>query len=162
VLAVRVVVAVLRPPEFVAVTEHGYAERQKQRCHEVATLARADREDGLVVGLALYAAVPRSVVVRAVAVVLEVREVVLLVVGHQIGEREAVMRGDEVDARHRSPAVGQVEIGRAAQPGGELAERLWRATPKVAGRIAVLAVPLRPQWWEAADLIAARPDVPRL
>ena len=40
--------------------------------------------------------------VGAVAVVLAVAEVVLHVVGGQVGEREAVVRGDEVEARERA------------------------------------------------------------
>jgi hypothetical protein len=42
------------------------------------------------------------VVVLAVAVVLEVRLVVLLVVADEIVEREAVVAGDEVDAGVRA------------------------------------------------------------
>ena len=51
-----------------------------------------------VVGLSLHPAVPGEVVAGAVAVVLAVGFVVLAVVGDEIGEREAVVAGDEVDA----------------------------------------------------------------
>ena len=45
---------------------------------------------------------------------------------------------------------------------GELAEAGRLAAPEVAHGVAVLAVPLRPQRREAADLVAALADVPRL
>jgi hypothetical protein len=56
-------------------------------------------------GLALGAAIPGEVVVGAVAVVLAVGLVVLAVVGDEIGEREAVVGGDEVDAVDQELAV---------------------------------------------------------
>ena len=49
--------------------------------------------------VAFGAAVPREVVRVAVAVVFAVRFVVLVVVGDEIVQREAVVRGDEIDAR---------------------------------------------------------------
>ena len=128
---------------------------------DVALLARAQREDLGIVGRALDAAVPRAVVVGAVLAVLEVVLVVLLVVGDEVGEREAVVRGDEVDRRRRLAPVARVEVARAGEALGEAADVLV-AAPEVAHRVAVDAVPLRPQDREVADLIAARPDVPRL
>jgi class I fructose-bisphosphate aldolase len=58
-----------------------------------------------IVGLALDAAVPRAVVVGAVAAVLAVGVVVLLVVGDEVGEREAVVGRDQVDRGGRSRLV---------------------------------------------------------
>ena len=55
-----------------------------------------------------------------------------------------------------------VQVRRARQPAGELAERRRLAAPEVADGVAVLAVPLRPQRGEPADLVAAVADVPRL
>ena len=55
-----------------------------------------------------------------------------------------------------------VEVGAAGEAVGELGERLIGAAPEVAHRVAVLAVPLRPQRREVADLVAALADVPRL
>ena len=98
----------------------------------------------------------------AVLVVLAVRLVVLLVVGDEVAEREAVVRGHEVDARDGATAGGLVEIGRARETARELAERLALAAPEVAHCVAVLAVPLRPLRGEVADLVAARADIPGL
>ena len=69
-------------------------------------LAGAQGDDVRVVGRALGAAVPRPVVVGAVAVVLAVGLVVLVVVGDQVAQGEAVVHGDQVDRRGRSPAAG--------------------------------------------------------
>ena len=54
--------------------------------------------DCRIVGRTFDAAVPAAIVVGAVAVVLAVRFIVLLVVGDEIVEREAIVAGDEVDA----------------------------------------------------------------
>src|SRR5690606_22229262 len=107
------------------------------------------------------AAVPAAVVVMAVAVVLEVRLVVLLVVGPEIGQRETVMRGDEVDARPGATAAVLEEVRRAEKAGGEARERLLLALPVAADIVAIAAVPLGPAGREVAELIAVRPDIPR-
>ena len=135
VLAVGVVVALLGPADLVAAEQHRHALREEQRGQEVALLARAQRVDRRIVGRAFDAAVPRSVVVLAVLVVLAVGLVVLLVVGDQVAQREAVVRGDEVHARVRAPAVVLVEIGAAGQSTGELAER--RALRRASSRARV-------------------------
>src|SRR6185503_4056 len=103
VLAIAVVVAVLGAAHLVAAEQHRYALRQEQRREEVALLAPAQPLHLRIVGRTLDTAVPRSIVV--LAALLAVRRVVLLVVGDEIVEREAVVRGDEVDARVREPAV---------------------------------------------------------
>ena len=115
-----------------------------------------------VVGRALDPAVPRPVVVGAVPAALAVGVVVLLVVGDQIGEREAVVAGDEVDAGERPAPGGLVEIGATGQAFGQIADGGAALAPVVADRVAELAVPLRPQGREVADLVAAVADVPGL
>ena len=86
---------------------------------------RAERDARRVVGRPFDAAVPRAVVALAVAVVLAVRLVVLVVVRDEVAQREAVVRGDEVDADAygRRPVV-VVEVGAAGEAVGELAEGL--------------------------------------
>ena len=161
VVAVGVVVAVLGAAQLVAVRDHRYALGEQQRRHEVAPLPGPQREDLRVVGRPFDTAVPRAVVVLAVAVVLGVGLVVLLVVGDQVRQREAVVAGDEVDAGDRPAAVVLVQVGRPAQAAGELGQRGRRTVPEVPGGVPEPAVPLRPQWREVADLVPARPDVPR-
>ena len=58
--------------------------------------------------------------------------------------------------------VGLVEVGAAGEAVAELGQRRRLAAPEVADRVAVAAVPLRPQRREVADLVAALADVPRL
>ena len=147
--------------ELVAAEQHRHALREEERRQEVAHLPVAQRVHGGVVGRPLGAAVPAAVVVGAVAVPLPVRLVVLLVVRDEVGEREAVVGGDEVDRRERPAAVVLVEVARAGEALGELGDRRVPA-PEVADAVAVDAVPLRPEDREVADLVAARPDVPRL
>ena len=100
--------------------------------------------------------------VLAVVVVLAVGLVVLLVVGNEVSQGEAVVRGHEVDRGVRRPAVALVQVARTGEAGRELAERARLPAPVVADRVAVLAVPLRPLRREVAHLVAARSDVPRL
>src|SRR5204863_93678 len=83
---------------------------------------------------------------------LAVRLVVLLVVGDQVAEREAVVGGDEVDARVRAAAGLRVEVRAAREPVGKLAERRVLAAPIIAAGVAIFAVPLAPQRGEVADL----------
>ena len=161
VLGVGVVVAVLGAAQLVAVQQHRHALAEQQRGDEVALLAGPRLEDLGVVGRALHAVVPRAVVALAVVVVLAVGVVVLLVVGHEVAQREAVVGGDEVDAGERAAARVLVEVGGAGEPRGEVAER-GLAAPEVADGVAVVAVPLGPLGREAADLVAAGADVPRL
>ena len=65
-----------------------------------------------------------------------------------------------IDANGRRPSDG-VEVARAGEALREVARRRL-AAPEVAHRVAVDAVPLAPEDREVADLVAARPDVPRL
>ena len=161
VLAPGVVVAALRAAELVAAEQHRRAVRQEQRRQEVADLAQPQRDDLGVVRRPLDAAVPRAVVVGAVAVVLAVGLVVLGVVRDHVAQREAVVGGDEVDRGERVAPAVLVEVGGPGQARGERV-RPGLAAPEVAHRVAVDAVPLAPQHGEVADLVAARADVPRL
>jgi len=86
---------------------------------------------------------------------------VLLVVGDEVTQGEAVVGGDEVDGGERVAAVLLVQVGGAGEALRELAHVALTA-PEVAYRVAILPVPLGPEHREVADLIAAGPDVPRL
>ena len=162
VLRVDVVVARLRASELVAVRDHRHALAQQQRREEVPLPLGAQGVHRRVVRRPLGPGVPRAVVALAVVVVLAVGLVVLLVVGDQVVQREAVVRGDEVDAGLGGAAVVLVQVGRARDARRELAERRGLAAPEVAHGVAVLAVPLGPLRGEVADLVATGADVPRL
>ena len=159
---VGVVVAALGAAALVAGGDHRDAVGQAQRRDQVGGLAVTQREHVRVVGLALDAAVPGPVVVGAVAVALAVGLVVLAVVGDEVAQREAVVGGDEVDRGVRRPAVVEVEVGGAGQPGrdGAHAVGLARQKSRIVSR-----------YWsfhsthgarELADAVAVHRDVPRL
>ena len=162
VLAVGVVVPSLRAADLVAPEQHRHPLRQEQRRQEIPRLARAQREHVRIVRRTFLAEVPRSVVAFAVAVLFAVGLVVLVVVRHEVAQRKAVVRRDEVDARVRPPRGALIEIGAAREAERELGERLIGAAPEIADGVAVLAVPLRPERRKVADLIPALADVPRL
>ena len=86
---------------------------------KVLYLAIAQLLDGRIVARPFHAAVPASVVVGAVAIVFAVRFVVLLVVGDQIVQREAVVARDEIDALLGFALLVAVDVGTADQPVGE-------------------------------------------
>ena len=162
VLHVGVVVAALGAPAFVARDQHRGARREQQRADQVAGLAQPQRVHVIRRGIAFGAAVVGAVVVGAVAVLLAVVVVVLAVVGDEVAHGEAVVRRHEVDRRDRQPSVVAVEVGRAGQPERQVAYPAVAEGPERAHRVAVLAVPLRPQRRELTDLVAAVADVPGL
>src|SRR4030095_10341461 len=108
------------------------------------------------------AAIPAAVVILAVAVVVLVRLVVLLVVAHQVAQREAVVRGHEVDARLRAGAAVLVQVTRSGHAISEVADQPALAFPIVANHVAILAVPFGPADREAPDLVAPFAEIPRL
>ena len=110
VLAVGVVVAQLRAADLVATEQHGHALGEEQRGQEVALHAVARPLNPRRLGLALGAPVAAVVLVAAVVVVLAVGLVPLVLVGHQVGEGEAVVAGDEVDAGVGAASAGGVNI----------------------------------------------------
>src|SRR6516162_3677733 len=113
VLAVGVVVAFLRAANLVAGHEHRHAARHHENDGEVLDLPFPQRLDGWIVGWAFAAAVPAQVFVDAVAVTLAVGVVVLVVVGDQVVEREAVVASNEVDTIDGEMAAGLVYVGAA-------------------------------------------------
>ena len=155
VLAVGVVVALLGAAEFVAAQQHRHALRKEQRGHQVLLAAQAPRADRRIVRRPFLAAVVAVVVVVAVAVVLAIGQVVLLGVADEVGDGEAVVAGDVVDALEGRLAGPVVEVGAAAQARGEGAQRRG-AAPEIADVVAVLAVPLAPaRVRERAHLVGA-------
>ena len=88
------------PPSSIGTPWLSSSVASRLRCCRAALL-----EHGRVVGRALDAEVQRLVVVLAVAVVLAVGLVVLVLVADQVGQREAVVGGHEVDAGVRQPAA---------------------------------------------------------
>jgi len=91
VLAVRIVVALLRPADLVAPADHWDTLREQEQCQAVPLLPLPELVDGRIGGRPLDAAIPAQVVVRSVTVVFTIRFVVLVVVRDEIAQREAVV-----------------------------------------------------------------------
>src|SRR5215468_2216938 len=72
VLAVSVVVAVLSPAPLVSAAQHRHALGKKQSGKKIPALPVAQRVDLRIVGGSFHAAVPRLIVVVAVAVIVAV------------------------------------------------------------------------------------------
>src|SRR5687767_1573624 len=161
VLAVGVVVAALAAAELVAGEDHRRALGEEQRRQHVLHLPLAQPAHRLVVGTPLGAVVPGAVVRMPVLVALAVRLIVLVVVGHEVHQREAVVRGNEVDARPGLTPATCEHVGRAAQARRERGGCCFSA-PVVAYCVAELVVPLGPARRKTADLVAARAAVPGL
>src|SRR5947208_2533 len=95
-------------------------------------------------GQAFDAAVPGEVFVHAVAVVFAVGVVVLVVVGDEIPQREAVVAGDKVErVIGHSPRMF-VKVGAAADASSESASHAEIAAPEAADVVAESAIPFGP------------------
>src|SRR6202023_1970215 len=145
VLAVGVVAAPLGPTELVAAEQHRDTLGQQQRREEVALLPATQAGDRGVIRRAFHAAVPRPVVVRAVAVVVPVGLVVLGVVRDEAGQGEAVEGGDEVGVGGGAAALHSVGVGAPGEAVRHSGQRPVLPPPVVAYRVAEFAVPLGPQ-----------------
>ena len=97
------------------------------------------------------------VVIMAVAVVFAVGVIVALGISDSVGQREAVMRGKEIDAA----AIGTENVGRSGDARDQRADGSV-APPETAHVVAEAVVPFEPVRREIAKLIATRADVPRL
>src|SRR5262249_62049396 len=125
-------------------------------------LAVAQSLDLGIVARAFRAAVPGAVEVLSVAVVVAIGLVVLLVVGDQVLQREAIVAGDEVDARVRPPAVVLIEVGGPREAKSEVGQGRGLAPPEVTDGVAVPGIPLGPEHGEVTDLVTPFAHVPRL
>src|SRR5262249_8587186 len=105
VLTVGGVVALLAPADLVAAQQHRDALGGEDGRQEVAELRPREGGGGGIVGGALHAAIPGEVLRGPVPVLFPVRLVVLVVEAHEIQQREAVVRGDEVDAGRRAASI---------------------------------------------------------
>src|SRR5208337_2470645 len=156
VLAVGVVVPALAAPRFVTHQEHGHAQRQEGHSEKVLNLALAQLFDGGVVGGAFHTAIPTSVVIGPVAIVLAVGLVVLLVIGHQVVQGEAVVAGDKVNTLLGLSLFVPVNLGTAEETVGQPPDEAIFPPEKTAHVIAEASVPFLPTVAdETADLVKA-------
>src|SRR5580704_6919666 len=105
ILAVSVVISLLGAPAFVTAAQHRHALREKKCAEEIALLSPPQSVDLWILRMTFGPAVARPIVVVAVLIVFPVRSVVFFVIGNQINQSVAVMRGDKVYARLRTLSV---------------------------------------------------------
>ncbi len=85
----------------------------------------------------------------------------LVLIGYEVGQSEAVMGDDEIDAARRPTLPGE-QIGRTRQPGRDLTQPHRVAAPEAAGIVAETVVPFTPAARKRSNLIASSPDIPWL
>ena len=120
VLGVGIVVAALAEPELRAHREHRRSARRQQQGQEIALVARAGRKNRRIFGWPLDAMIPGKIGVGSVPVEFAVRLVVLVLISHEIGEREAIVRDHEVDAFRRRLRARE-DVAGAGHPRRDLA-----------------------------------------
>jgi hypothetical protein len=95
----------LGTPAFVTAAQHRHALREKKCAEEIALLSPPESVDLWILCKTFGAAVPRLIIVVAVLIVFAVRAVVFFVIGNQVRQSIAVMRGDKVYTRLRALSV---------------------------------------------------------
>ena len=135
--------------------------REHRATQQVAPQLPAQGRSSGIVRRALDAAIEAVVIVGSVTVVFGVGLVVLAAVAHEIGEREAVVHRNVVDAGARRAPIAIEQIARAGHARRDFADQRL-ARPITPQRVAETVVPLRPLRRKAAKPIAVRTDIPRL
>ena len=98
VLAVGVIVAPLGASQFVAGQNHRHPSRQQQEGREIADLPVPQRLDPGIRHRPFMTAVPAQVVRIPVTILFAIGQVMFFLVTDQVGQGEAVVAGDEIDA----------------------------------------------------------------
>src|SRR5262245_38399213 len=154
VLAIGVVVAVLASTSFIAHQYHGDAKGEQRNSQKILHLLVSQLLDFGIIRRALDAAVPATVVVRAVAVVFAVRFVVLLVIGDKVVESEAVVARYKVYALLGLAFLVTINLRAAQQTVSHSRHRTLFTAEERADVIAKPPVPFFPTVSdEAADLV---------
>src|SRR3954468_24788003 len=97
VLSISIVVAALSMAKLVASEDHRRPVRQQGCRKKIALLPLAELNNLRVVGRSLDAVIPGMIIRVSVAVVLAIGLVMFVVVGHDVVQCEAVMRGTKLD-----------------------------------------------------------------
>src|SRR4030095_14906646 len=106
------------------------------------------------VGWPFEGAVPAAVVIAAVAIAFAILFIMLMIVGDDIVQCEAIVTGNEVDAFFGFALSMGVDLGPAEQTVGHALDGAIRAPEEVANIVAESIIPLFPAISdEAADLI---------
>ena len=115
VLAISIVIALLRPREFVAGDHHGCSLREQQSRQHISHLPTSQPVDLRVVGGAFNTAIPGDGIGIAIVICLAVRFIVSFVIGDQVVQRKTIMSGNKIDARPGSATLLIEDVARSAQ-----------------------------------------------
>src|ERR1035438_5988518 len=155
------IVSHLRVSDGISLIHHGHTLGQQQGGQQIALLFGAQRLDVGIVGGTLRSTIPAEIIVIAVAIVLAIVFVVLVVITHQILQREAVVGSYKIDAGVGTTATVSVEIARAGNAIREVSHEPAVPFPVGTHRVAIAIVPFRPAHGEVSHLIASFAEVPR-
>src|SRR5499433_2471946 len=144
VLAIGIVVAVLRPADFIAHKEHGQTKREHQHGEEILYLAVPQPLNFRIICWPLNAAVPASIVVRTITIILTVCLIVFSIVRNKVIERESVMTGYEVDALFGFAFLVAINVVAANKSIRKTLQGTFCPEKKTPYVIAEFAVPLFP------------------
>src|SRR6266496_2735716 len=154
ILAVGIVIALLRSSNFITGKDHRNALRKHKYGHTILDLTLAQGPNCCIIRLPFHATIPTHIIIAAIPVVFTVGLIVLVVIGHQIIQGEAIMTGDEIDTVHRHMRCCLVEIRAARHAGRYHAYHPWLASDKAADIVTIAPVPFGPAIArEAANLV---------
>src|SRR6516165_4921117 len=119
VLAVRIIVAALRSPHFIAHHKHGQTKRKESDGQEILYLTVSKFFNRRVIGWPFGSTVPTLIVVCAVAVAFSVRLVVLLIVRNKVVERKSIMTCHKVYALFSLALLVTIDIVASEHPVGK-------------------------------------------
>src|SRR5206468_5590842 len=160
VLTIGIVVPPLAAADLVSAAEHRDTLGQERGHQHVPFLSLTQLVDGRIVRRSFRAVIPTEIVVGAVAVLLAVRLIVFLVIGDQVVERKAVMRGDKIDAGVRPAPAWLVQVAAAGQSIGHFRHLANVPAPITSERVSVFSIPLSPPGRKLSHLIAAFTKIP--
>ena len=129
---------------LIAHEQHRSPLRQKKNGEEIADLALTQSFNSEIISRPLRTAIPTIVLVVAVLIAFAIGFVVLVVVGDQIIEGEAVMGGDEVNAAHGIPVELGEGVKAAANDIAQITDHAGVALDEAAHRVPEATVPHRP------------------
>jgi len=141
---VGVVVTVLSAPNLVPHQDHWQAQRKHRHREEILHLAISQRLHGRIVARTLNAEVITSVVIGAVVVRFAVCLIVLVGVGDEVIEREAVVAGDEIYACLGLAFLVSVYLGAAEHAVSQGRNDTVVAAKKAAHSVAKPPIPFSP------------------
>src|SRR6478736_5774259 len=146
VLTIGVVIAALAVTDLISGKQQRHALRQHQACKQIATQLPSQPKNLGLVRCPLDTTVGAVIVVRAIAVVFAIRQIVLAVIAYEVGERKSIVIG---------------KIGGAGHATTKLTDDVAFARPVAPKGATKMVVPFRPARREFSDLVSSRPDVPR-